>query len=334
MGCAMNKKIISLCPLNATVISTMIKGAGLSEPEGIELIDAYHLPEAEIIELVKDAEIILGDYTFNKKITREIAAAAHNVKLIQQPSVGYQHIDFEACAEAGVPVANTAGANTTSVAEHTIMAALCLVKRIMPAHHATLSGEWKQMEIGAGELAGKLWGLVGMGRIGRAVSERLAPFEVRMAYHDTDRLSENDEKKYHVEFIDIKEMLRSADIISLHCPLTDKTKGLIGKPELSMMKKTALIINVARGEIIDEPALAQALKEQTIGGAALDVFAEEPINKNNPFIGINAENLILTPHIAGATYESKMRIISAAIKNIVKVLNGEKPDFVVNAVAR
>jgi phosphoglycerate dehydrogenase-like enzyme len=329
----MKNKIVSMCPLNATVISMMIKGAGLSAPEEIELVDAYHSSDSEIVKLVRDAAVILGDYTFNKKITREIAIAAQGVKLIQQPSVGYQHIDIDACTEAGIPVANTAGANTVSVAEYTIMAALCLIKRLLPAHRATVSGEWKQMEIGAGELAGKLWGLVGMGRIGRAVSDRLLPFGVRIVYHDTVRLSENDEKKYHAEFIDFKEMLRSADIISLHCPLTEKTKGLIGKTELSMMKTTALLINVARGEIIDEDALAQAIKEQKIGGAALDVFAEEPISRKSPYVGMDSENLILSPHVAGATNESKMRIISAAISNIVKVLNGEKPDFVVNPAA-
>lgn len=329
----MKNKIVSMCPLNANVISMMIKGAGLSAPDEIELVDAYHSSDSEIVKLVRDAAVILGDYTFNKKITREIALAAQGVKLIQQPSVGYQHIDIDACTEAGIPVANTAGANTVSVAEYTVMAALCLVKRLLPAHRATVSGEWKQMEIGAGELAGKLWGLVGMGRIGRAVSDRLLPFGVRIAYHDTVRLSENDEKKYHAEFIDFKEMLRSADIISLHCPLTEKTKGLIGKTELSMMKTTALLINVARGEIIDEDALAQAIKEQKIGGAALDVFAEEPISKTSPYVGMDSENLILSPHVAGATNESKMRIISAAVKNIVKVLNGEKPDFVVNPTA-
>jgi glyoxylate reductase len=327
---AMKKKIISLCPLSATVISMMIKGAGLSEPEGIELIDAHDRTDPEIIDLVRDADVILGDYTFNKKITRDMAMAARGVKLIQQPSVGYQHIDIDACTEAGIPVANTAGANTVSVSEYAVMAALCLVKRLLPAHRATVSGEWKQMEIGAGDLAGKLWGLVGMGRIGRAVSERLAPFGVRMAYHDPVRLKEDDEKKYNLDYLDLTELLRSADIISLHCPLTEKTKGLIGKTELSMMKSTALLINVARGGIIDENALAQALKEQKIGGAALDVFVEEPIGRTSPFIGMDSHNLILTPHVAGATNESKMRIMSAAIHNIIKVLNGEKPDFVVN----
>lgn len=321
-----------MCPLNADVISMMIKGAGLSTPDEVELVDVYHCSDSEIIEQVSGAAVILGDYTFNKKITREITIAAQGVKLIQQPSVGYQHIDIDACTEAGIPVANTAGANTVSVAEYTIMAALCLVKRLLPAHRATVSGEWKQMEIGAGELAGKLWGLIGMGRIGRAVADRLVPFDVRMVYHDPVRMKEDDEKKYHLGFMDFNEMIRSADIISLHCPLTEKTKGLIGKTELSLMKSTALLINVARGEIIDENALARALKEQKIGGAALDVFAEEPISKTSPFVGMDSQNLMLTPHVAGATNESKMRIISAAIKNIVKVLNGEKPDFVVNPV--
>jgi phosphoglycerate dehydrogenase-like enzyme len=328
----MTTKIVSLAPLNAEVIKMMIRGAGLAIPDEIEIINANPLPDAEIIVLVKDAEIILGDFTFNKKITREIAQAAKNVKLIQQPSVGYQHIDIEACTEAGVPVANTAGANTIGVAEHTIMAALCLLKKVIAAHRSTAAGEWKQMEIGAGELYGKTWGMVGMGRIGRAVAERLAPFGVKISYFDTVKLDAAEEKRLGAGFMVLENMIATADIISLHCPLTDKTRGLIGEQEIARMKTTAVLINVARGEIIDEAALARALRDGKIGGAALDVFSIEPIEKDNPLLSPGTGNTLLTPHIAGATNESKMRIITAAINNIVNVLNGKKPDFIINSL--
>jgi phosphoglycerate dehydrogenase-like enzyme len=326
----MKTKLVSMSPLNPEGVLMMMKNAGVSIQGDIEIVNVYTMNEHEIIEHVKDATVILGDFTFNKKITRDIAFAAKKVKLIQQPSVGYQHIDVAACAEAGVPVANTAGANTIGVAEHAVMSALCLLKNLLMAHRTTSAGEWRQMEIGAAELHGRVWGLIGMGRIGRAVAERLASFGVRIIYHDAVKLRESDEKKYRAEFMSIEELCKISDIISLHCPLTDTTRRLINGEMIALMKPTALIINVARGEVIDDAALALALKEKKIGGASLDVFSEEPISKTNPFLSIGVDNLILTPHIAGATNESKMRIISTAISNIVNVLNGKKPEFLVN----
>ncbi|MBN2160198.1 MAG: 2-hydroxyacid dehydrogenase [Spirochaetes bacterium] len=326
----MTVKIVSMSPLNAEVLKVMIKNAGISIPDDIEIINVNPLPDPEIVELVRDAEIILGDYSFNKKISKEIAIAAKQVKLIQQPSVGYQHIDVQACAEAGIPVANTAGANTNAVAEHAIMAALCLLKKLITAHRTTFAGEWKQLDLGAGELSGKLWGIIGMGRIGRALAERLIPFGVRMKYHDIARLSAEDEKAFSAEYGTIDEIMQSADIISLHCPLTEETRGLIGEKHIAQMKAASLIINLSRGEIVDEAALARALSDGKIGGAALDVFQFEPINRDNPLLAVDSDKLILTPHTAGVTNESKMRIISTAINNIVNVLNGNKPDFIVN----
>ena len=325
-------KIVSLSPLNIDVLKMMIKGAGQSIPEDVAVVSGNQLSDSELLDLVRDADIILGDYSFNTKITRDMAFAAKKAKLIQQPSVGYQNIDIDACAEAGIPVANTAGANTASVAEHAVMAGLCLTKRLMIAHRTTAAGEWRQMDIGAGEVQGKLWGLVGMGRIGKAVAERLVPFSVKLAYHDLARMSGEDEKLYHAAWSGIDDLLKAADIISLHCPLTEETRNMIDEKRLALMKPTALIINVARGEIIDEQALARALREKRLGGAALDVFTEEPISRGNPLLRLGDENLILTPHIAGATNESKIRIISAAVRNIVNVLNGGRPESVVNGV--
>jgi len=324
-------KLVSMAPLNEAVLTAMMKGAGLSLQDEIEIVNVNSLPDDKIIEEVKYADIILGDFTFNKKITREIALAAGHARLIQQPTVGYQHIDIDACTEAGIRVANTAGANTIGVAEHTVMAGLCLMKKTVAAHLSTRAGEWKQLEIGPGEIYGKTWGLVGMGRIGKAVAERLIPFGVRVLYHDAVRLSDDDESRYRAAMVTCDDLLKSSDIISLHCPLTDETRGLISRERIAAMKPGALIINVARGEIIDETALAEALRDRQIGGAALDVYTEEPLKKDSPLLSVDA-NLLLTPHIAGATTESKIRIIGAAIGKIVKVLNGEKPDFIINNV--
>ena len=326
------KKIVSLSPLNPDVLMAMIRGAGLTIPGDIEIINGSALPDDALSGEIGNADIILGDYTFNRKITADMARAAKKAKLVQQPSVGYQNIDVDACAAAGIPVANAAGANTASVAEHTVMAALALLKKLVAAHRSTAAGGWRQMDIGAGELQGRTWGLVGMGRIGRAVAERIAPFGVRTIYSDTKKLSAADGKKLRAAMSGLEDLLKTADIISLHCPLTDDTRGLIGEKNIALMKPSSLIINVARGEVIDEPALARALREKRIGGAALDVFSREPIGSDNPLLGLEDANLLLTPHIAGATNEAKIRIITAAVTNMVNVLNGKKPDFVVNDV--
>jgi phosphoglycerate dehydrogenase-like enzyme len=326
------KKVVSLSTLGPELLMLMIKNNGISNPEDVEIIGANHLPDGEIVELVRDADVIFGDFTFNKNITAEMARAAAKAKLIQQPSVGYQNIDVEACAAAGIPVANTAGANTVSVAEHVVMSALCLAKNLMMAHRTTAAGEWRQMDIGAVELQGRLWGLIGMGRIGRAVAERLLPFGVRMAYYDTAKMSGEDEARYHAAYSGLDDLLKTADIISIHCPLTDETRGMISAGRLALMKPSAFIINVARGEVLDEEALALVLKEKRLAGAALDVFSEEPVSMENPLLNLEGANLVLTPHIAGVTQEAKMRIITAAVRNMVSVLNGNKPEFVINEV--
>lgn len=328
----MKKKVVSLSTLGPELLMLMIKNNGISVPDDVEVIGANHLPDGDIVELVRDADVIFGDFTFNKTITADMARAAIKAKLIQQPSVGYQNIDVEACAAAGIPVANTAGANTVSVAEHVVMAALCMVKNLLMAHRTTAAGEWRQMDIGAVELQGKLWGLIGMGRIGRAVAERLIPFGVRMVYHDVAKMSEDEENIYHAAYSGMEYLLKTADIISIHCPLTDVTRGMISAGRLALMKPSAFIINVARGEVLDEKALTDALTEERLAGAALDVFSEEPVGTDNPFLNLDGANLVLTPHIAGVTQEAKMRIITAAVRNMVNVLNGGRPDFVVNDI--
>ena len=230
-----------------------------------------------------------------------------------------------ACKEAQISVANTAGANSISVAEYTILAALCLLKNIFFASRTTAKGEWQQMQIRPVELYGKTWGIVGMGRIGKLLAQRLIVFGVTILYYDPWRLTLESEQLMSVKYVPFYELIKTSDIISLHCPLTEETKGLIGKEELSTMKSSAIIINVARGEIIDENALADALKEGRIAGAALDVFSDEPINSNNPLLKVDNDRLLLTPHVAGVSIESQIRIINLTIENIIAVISGREP---------
>ncbi|HQL43141.1 MAG TPA: 2-hydroxyacid dehydrogenase [Spirochaetota bacterium] len=314
--------IVSFSPLPPEFIVNILHNHGITD---IEVINVYDKPKDDILLNVSRADIIIGDYTFKHSIDREMIAAMKKVKLIQQPSAGYQHIDIMACKEAQISVANTAGANSISVAEYTILAALCLLKNIFFASRTTAKGEWQQMQIRPVELYGKTWGIVGMGRIGKLLAQRLIVFGVTILYYDPWRLTLESEQLMSVKYVSFYELIKTSDIISLHCPLTEETKGLLGKEELSTMKSSAIIINVARGEIIDENALADALKEGRIAGAALDVFSDEPINSNNPLLKVDNDRLLLTPHVAGVSIESQIRIINLTIENIIAVISGREP---------
>lgn len=314
--------IVSFAPLPADFISALIQDRGIID---IEVVSVHGKPKKEILDMVARADLILGDYTFRHVIDHETAAAARKVKLIQQPSVGYQHIDIDACRKAGIRVANTAGANTVAVAEHSIMAAMCLLKNLFFAARTTAQGNWNQMEVRSAELSGKTWGMVGMGRIGQALAARLIPFGMKVIYYDPCRLSPEIENSLGVTCVPLMELLKAVDVLSLHCPLTKETEGLINRERLVTMKPAAVIINVARGEVVDEAALAIALKEGKIGGAALDVFVEEPIIPENPLLTGAGDKIILTPHVAGVTTEAQGRILAQTIDNLVAVINGQEP---------
>jgi len=321
------EKIVNLSPLPKEFLIELFKMNGV---EDIEVVDAGNFDEKQVIESVRNAGYIIGDYRFQQKITREVAQAARNVKLIQQPSVGYQHIDIGACSEAGIKVANTAGANTIAAAEHTIMTALCLIKNIFYAVRTTAAGEWWQMEVRPVELFNKTWGFIGFGRIGKAVAERLIAFGIRMLYYDITRITAEEEKRLQVTFADLSDVLKSSDILSLHCPLTEQTTGLINRDNIALMKPEAIVINVARGEVIDEQALAEALRDGKLGGAALDVFSGEPIDAKNPLLAVAGDKVILSPHVAGVSQEAQGRILTTTITNIVKFMKGQTLESFVN----
>jgi phosphoglycerate dehydrogenase-like enzyme len=325
----MSKTVLSLAPLSAEIVKLLIRQT--PDVPDFEVIPGNEMSKEEVKKAFSSADVVLGDYTFKKKITADILSTARNLKLIQQPSVGYQHIDVDACTARGIKVANTAGANTVSVAEHTIAWGLCLLKNMFHAHTSTKSGGWEQMSIKSAELQGKVWGIVGFGRIGQAVAERLKPFQLsRIIYHDTYRPAQSVEQKLGVEYAEMTNILSQSDIISLHAPLTDATRNIINEAALNSMKPSAYLINVARAELVDEKALAVAIMKGKIAGAGIDVFSEEPATMNNPLLAVESERLLLSPHVAGVTDEAAGRIINMAAANIARVLKGEKPESLVN----
>ncbi len=328
--------LVSMSPLPEQLIKAFFMPFMEGKDLEIEVIGVFGKPKHEILEALKKADVVLGDYSFQMKIDRELCEAMENVKLIQQPSTGFDHIDIEACKEKGIPVANAGGSNSVSVAEYTIMAALALLKRLTYAHNRMSRGEWPQwelMDLGTYDLYGKTWGIIGLGRIGREVARRLQGWDVKLIYYDKYRNDEA-EKSLNVEFRTLRRLLREADIVSLHVPLTDETRKMISERELRSMKPNALLINPSRGELVDEKALATALKERWIAGAAIDVYSKEPPDKDHPLLKLVQEdpsiNLVLTPHIAGANTDARQRIVQFSVENVLRVLLGGQPQAVVN----
>ena len=322
-------KILNTAPLPDEAIKGLVesKAAGLA----FTVTNAHKMPEEKLVAQAADADIIFGDYTGGTLITRRVIQAAKKLKLIQQPSVGYNNIDAVACKELRIPLANTPGANAIGVGEHTIMLALACLRNLPFYNAKTHEGEWLfeyAQKIGVFELNGKTYGLLGMGYTARAVAERLAPFGVKLLYYDISRLSAEEEKKYHASYATMDEILKTADVVSIHLPLLEATTKIINAARLALMKPTAVLINVGRGALVDEAALADALRSKKIAMAAVDVFVEEPPPKDHPLFGL--ENVILTPHLAGSTRESGLRIINMAVDNLIRVLKNEKPLWVLN----
>jgi len=281
-----------------------------------------------------DADVVIGDYTFRIPITSDMVDAMTRVRLVAQPSTGYDHIDLAACRRKGIPVSNIGGANSVSVAEHTLALALVLLKRIDYAHRRVTEGAWVQEELLniAVEVFGKTWGVIGMGRIGKEVTSRAKAMGAKVVYTDIVRLPEPDEQKLGVTFLPFQRLLAESDIVSIHVPLTRETRGIIGEKELRLMKSYAVFINVSRGELADEGALAKAVTQGWIGGAGVDVFTTEPIAQDNPLLAAarDGANVVLTPHMAGATSDARLRIIQTTVENVVRVATGQPPVNVVN----
>lgn len=324
----MKQIVLSLAPLPAELVKAFIlQTPGVPD---FEVTGGHDMTEGELAEAFSRADVVLGDYTFKQGISQGLLARARSLKLIQQPSVGYQHIDAAACRAAGIRLANTPGANTTSVAEHTVAWGLCLLRNLFAAQGSMKEGRWEQLGIKPVELSGKTWGLVGFGQIGRAVALRLKPFDLgRVLYADIARQAPAVEEEFGVEYAGLSDLLKLSDIVSLHVPYTERTANLIGKEELASMKPAAYLINVARGGLVDEGALAEAVLSGGIAGAAVDVFAREPVPKGNPLLGIPGNKVLLSPHVAGVSNEAAGRIMNMAAGNIARVLKGEEPLFLV-----
>lgn len=260
-------------------------------------------------------------------------AKAKNLRLLQLLSAGYDAIDLEAARSAGVPVCNNGGANAISVSEHAIMLMLTVARRVIRQHDNVASGRWR----GNGpaprmyELSGKTLGIVGLGNIGKKTARLARAFGMNVIYTDIKRLSEDEADQAGVKFRVLRELLRESDVISLHTPLNESTHHLIGKAELEEMKPEAIIVNTARGPVIDEKALCEHLAQGKIFGAGLDVFDQEPPPADNPLFKL--DNVVLTAHFAGPTWDNHSARFRNAFDNVQRVERGEAPLWIVPELA-
>jgi glyoxylate reductase/D-3-phosphoglycerate dehydrogenase len=268
-------------------------------------------------------------------LSDEQLASATKLKLIQLMSVGYDSFNIEGARKTGIPVAINGGANAISVAEHAILFLLTLFKRLRLLDANVRSGKWRGGAMGAlriHEIWSQTIGIVGMGRIGQEVTKRLRPFEPgEIVYFDPVRLSAEREAQLGVRYLPLDELLKVADAVTLHVPLSDATRHMIDARSLALMKPSAVVINTARGGLIDEAALADALRSGRLAGAGLDVFSQEPPPADHPLLSL--ENVLLTPHLAGPTWESYPRRFENCFANLARVSRGEAPQWVIPELA-
>lgn len=289
-------------------------------PSGFELVNLQQASYEELLEKVTQADYILA--SGRVKIDRRIVEAAPKLKMIQRTGVGLDSIDLSVLKEKQIPLYVNQGINADSVAEHTVLLMLAALKRLTVVNAQMKEGIWIKQGNGIQnrELKGKCVGLVGMGHIGRKVARILSAFGANIVYTDVRRMPEEMENEYQIRYEQFNQLVSMSDIISLHCPLTEDSRNLFDEKVFKMMKPGSIIVNTARGGLIEEAALVNALANNEIGGAGLDVFSQEPVPSHSKLLGL--ENVVLTPHIGGVTYDSFRMMMQEAMNNIFMFENG------------
>ena len=306
-------------------------------PSGLELLAATHdtsvrlnLSRAQLLSLLReksgwDALVVRSQTRVDAEL---LVAAAPRLSVVGVASVGTDRIDLEAATRAGVMVVNAPTGNTIAAAEHTLALMLALLRQIPAADASLRRGEWERGKLTGAELRHRTLGIIGLGKIGKAVARRAAAFEMRVLANDP-YLTEEQATEHGAKLVGLLELLQRADIITVHVPLTAQTRGLIGQAQIQAMKRGAILLNVARGGIVDEAALAEALRDGHLGGAAVDVFSTEPMAADNPMREV--PNTVLTPHLGASTAEAQERVGAEMAEQVLLALSGITPPYAVNA---
>jgi glyoxylate reductase len=303
---------------------------------GIELLKRHFVVEVNNREhdlsqdkLLKKLQNVFGVVAMMaNKFDRESISKLESLRVISNFAVGYDNVDVNAATEKGIAVTNTPGVLTDATADLAFGLLLAIARRITEGDRLVRAEKftgWTPMLMLGNEVSGKTIGIIGAGRIGSAVAKRAAGFGMRILY--LSRTTKGEMKRMGGQLVSLEELLRESDFVSVSVPLGDATRGLIGKREIGMMKKNAILINTARGEVVDEDALIAALKKKRIAGAGLDVYKGEP-RVNKDFLKL--ENVVLSPHLGSATLETRAKMAEMAALNAIAVLKGEPPPAIVN----
>ena len=290
-------------------------------PEGFTLLRPTSLTDKEEhLRLVADADYIIAGRI---PVTAEYIEAAKKLKMIQKWGIGVDKIDCEAARARNIPVNITAGANAIPVAELAVGLMLAVNRKIPYVSRTMREGQWVRTEMRAQcyMMNQKRIGLLGIGNIAKKVARMLSGFDTEVVYYDVFRLSEEQEKELNVRYLPFDELIETSDIISVHVPLLESTRGMIGAKQFEQMKQGAVLINTARGPIVDEPALIAALESGKLRGAGIDAFAQEPVDPGNPLLQM--DNVVCTCHIGGAASDNVIPVTEHAYQNIVAFSKGE-----------
>jgi glyoxylate reductase len=307
----------------------------LSSVYDYEVWDRYQPPPYEMLrEKLRDFDALLSMVS-DRVDCDLIRRVSNRLRIVANMAVGYDNIDVKCATQYGIYVTNTPDVLTEATADLAFALLLAVARRIVEGDHFVRWGEWwrsgtafhPSMLLGV-ELYGKTIGVIGMGRIGRAVARRARGFGLKVIYYSRRRLSEEDEKALGAEYVDLETLLARSDFISIHVPLTNETRHMINEERLRRVKRGAIIINTSRGAVIDTKALVRALEEGWIAGAGLDVYEEEPLNPNHPLTRF--KNVVLTPHIGSATRETRLAMAMLAVENLIAFAMGREPPTLVN----
>lgn len=286
------------------------------------------LTAEQLLERSRGKQAIIAQLT--NRFSADVIDALAGIQIIANVAVGFDNIDVPAATRKGILVTNTPDVLTETTADFAFALLLAAARRVVEGHKFVHDGQWRKWRIDllvGHDVHHRTMGIFGLGRIGQAVARRGRGFSMHILYNDAVRAPEAIERELQAEFVSKERLLRESDFVSLHVPLSDSTRKLIGEPEFRLMKKTAILVNTSRGPVVDEAAAAKALSERWIGGAGLDVFEKEP--DVNPGL-LNLDNVVVAPHIASASVDTRREMCMLAARNTVAALEGRRPATLLN----
>ncbi|MEJ2009590.1 MAG: D-glycerate dehydrogenase [Acidobacteriota bacterium] len=318
----MKPKVFVTRPLPAAALELL---SSACEVRSYSMDAAIPLPQ-----LSEECSVVEGILVNSARVNEEVLRAAPRVRAISNCGVGYDNIDVEACNRRRIPITNTAGSLEETTADLAFALLLATARRAIEADRYVREGRWERWQWGllhGLDVHHKTLGLLGFGGIGQPTARRGHGFSMRILYSARHRAADSLELELHAQYADFETLLRESDFLSLHVPLTPETRHIVDGKALSLMKNTAILVNTARGPVVDEKALVEALKSRKIAGAGLDVFEGEP--QVNPEL-LSLDNVVLAPHIGSATGETRLNMAMLAVKNLIAMLDGQRPRNVVN----